>query len=96
MKQALIVIDIQKDYFEGGAMPLPQAQETLKNILGLRAKFLSKDKPVIYIKQASEEELGFLVKNTQGADFHPELLPMKNRKEYVVNKTTPNSFYNTA
>jgi nicotinamidase-related amidase len=63
--------------------------------LKIKQSFINANQPVIYIKQASSPELGFLVKDTKGADFHPEILPFTQTNEYVVDKTTPNSFYDT-
>ena len=40
MKEALLIIDVQNDYFEGGKMELQNPSEALKNIKRLLAKFL--------------------------------------------------------
>lgn len=95
MKQALVIIDVQKDYFENGKMELPHSNKILKNILEIRKSFLAKAEPVIYIKQGSNEELGFLIKDTEGAEFHEEIFPKGENNEYIVDKTTPNSFHQT-
>lgn len=95
MKQALIIVDAQKDYFENGNMELPHANKTLEKILQIRKSFIEKSSPIIYIKQGSTEELGFLVEGTEGAEFHEAIPPLTTDNEYIVNKTTPDSFYET-
>ena len=50
MKQGLLVIDVQNDYFAGGKMVLKGADEALRNINLLEAQFSAAKLPIIYIQ----------------------------------------------
>ncbi|WP_242590293.1 hypothetical protein IGL98_001109 [Enterococcus sp. DIV0840] len=49
MKQALLIIDVQNDYFKGGKMELYLPTEALKIIQRLEAYFIEQKLPIIYI-----------------------------------------------
>ena len=51
MKKALLVIDMQKDYFEGGRFPLWNVDNTLENVVDAMKKAESANIPVILIKE---------------------------------------------
>lgn len=75
-KPALIVIDIQNDYFPGGKFPLWNADATLANIEIAIAKAREKDIPIIFIQHiadANADTAPFFNSGTQGADIHPRL-----------------------
>ncbi len=93
MNDALIIVDIQMDYFAGGAMVLPKSERALKNAEVLVNAYRKHKKTIIYIAQQSPEQLGFLVSNTPGAEIHPVLTP--HADEVVINKNTPNAFFKT-
>lgn len=50
MKQALIIIDVQNDYFSEGKMELYQPQLALEKILKVREYFRNQQLPVYYIQ----------------------------------------------
>ncbi|WP_280517410.1 cysteine hydrolase family protein [Snodgrassella alvi] len=60
MKQALIIIDVQNDYFSEGKMELYQPQLALKKILKVREYFRNQQLPVYYIQH---------INNKPGATF---------------------------
>ena len=94
MKEALVIIDVQNDYFEGGKMELKNPSEALKNIKRLLAKFRDEKKEIIFIQHiAVREDAGFFLKNTHGAEIHEEITPLISEKTVV--KNYPNSFFNT-
>jgi nicotinamidase-related amidase len=91
---ALLIIDIQNDYFEGGTNPLSgslQASLNAKKILdGFRAKHM----PVIHIQHISTRPGStFFLPGTFGADIHLHVQPWDNEK--VIEKHFPNSFRET-
>ena len=55
MKQGLLVIDVQNDYFTGGKMTLAGADEALIKINALEAQFLAAKLPIIYIQHIKYE-----------------------------------------
>ena len=94
MKEALIIIDVQNDYFEGGKMELKNPLKALKNIKRLLRKFRNEKKEIIFIQHiAIREEAGFFLKDTYGAEIHEAVTPSASEK--IVVKNYPNSFFNT-
>lgn len=94
MKQGLLVIDVQNDYFAGGKMALAGADEVLLKINALEERFLAEKLPIIYIqhiKYASGAD--FFEVGTVGADLHPQL--KHDASSITVEKQFPNSFQGT-
>ena len=91
---ALLVIDIQNDYFPGGRMELSGAlQAALQAATVLRA-FRGGRLPVIHIAHESVREgAKFFLPGTQGQRIHDLVLPLEG--ETVVIKNHPNSFLQT-
>ncbi len=50
LKQALLVIDIQNDYFKAGKMELVAPGKALKQINRLETHFSERNEPIIYIQ----------------------------------------------
>lgn len=69
-KPALIVIDVQSDYFEGGAYPLWNTEQTLaateKAIHAARAKGI----PVVLVQHTGEASSPFFRPDTRGSRIH--------------------------
>lgn len=94
MKTALLIVDVQNDYFKGGAMPLDDAFEACKNIRFILERFRDKNLPVIYIRHLSSRPgATFFIPGTSGSEIHPLLQPLP--EEVVVEKHYPNSFRQT-
>lgn len=74
--KALIVIDVQNDYFPGGKLPLWNADETLSHIVNAIADAGKRGIPVILVKHAADQAkgAGFFIPGTTGADIHPDIL----------------------
>ena len=94
MTQALLLIDIQNDYFPGGAMELegsaPAAAQAGKLLQAFRQKELS----VIHIQHISTRPgATFFLPNTAGVQIHESVAP--NSGEAVFQKHYPNSFRET-
>ncbi|WP_211327021.1 cysteine hydrolase family protein [Chitinophaga flava] len=91
-KKALIIIDVQNDYFKGGKMELYRPDAAADNIKRILEKCRKEGIPVVYIQHAAAD--GFLVANTTGAEIHPSVLPLPGEK--IITKHYPNSFRETA
>ena len=76
-KQALIVIDIQNDYFTGGKYPLFEPEVTVgKNLKAISAA-KEKNVPIIHIQHLVSPDLGeglFFYDGTEGAEIHKDIM----------------------
>ncbi len=91
--KALLIIDVQNDYFPGGSFELNRAEETMKVIQGLIQQFRAVQLPIIYVQHLGSSTSTFLGEGTQGAMIHPDIQPLE--KDTVVVKHHPNSFKQT-
>lgn len=94
MKKALLIIDIQNDYFENGNMQLVNSEEASENAKMILEKFRSDKLPVIHIQHvAARADATFFVKGTQGVEIHENVKPQIGEK--IIQKGFPNSFRET-
>lgn len=94
MKKALIIIDMQNDYFKNGTMELNGIDEVLSQTNKL-IKYAREQEYKIYFVQhfALKENATFFVPNTQGVKLHKDL---DIQNEMIIEKNYPNSFSNTS
>ena len=92
MKKALLIIDVQNDYFPNGKCPLYKPEAALNTIKDLLKKFRKQNLPVIYIRHESLQGT-FFNPNTDGVQIHHDIKPLDT--ETVIVKHEPNSFYET-
>jgi len=91
---ALLIIDVQNDYFTGGKMALPAAEAASQNISAILKGFREKKLPVIHIQHESVKEGStFFLPNTDGQKIHDSVAPLDN--EIIISKNFPNSFLQT-
>lgn len=91
---ALILIDIQNDYFEGGANSLVGSTDASLNAQMILTRYRNKNLPIIHIKHLSTRPGStFFIPNTKGAEIHQNVTPIPGEK--VVIKNYPNSFRDT-
>ena len=94
MTTALLLIDIQNDYFPGGKMALERMDEAAATARGLLDAFRTRGLPVIHIRHLSARPgATFFVPGTPGADINPLVSPEAG--ERVIDKNFPNSFRGT-
>jgi nicotinamidase-related amidase len=94
MTTALLIIDIQNDYFPGGAMELAGSPEAAARAAGLLAAFRRRALPVVHIQHlAVRPGSSFFLPGTPGADIHPAAAPLPG--EPVFQKHFPNAFRET-
>ncbi|WP_195935872.1 cysteine hydrolase family protein [Lactococcus lactis] len=95
MKQALLIIDIQNDYFEGGKNELYEPEKALLKVNQLEEKFLSEQKNIIYIQHIKDQiNADFFEVGTIGSELHPNLKVQED--SIIIEKHFPNSFLNTS
>ncbi len=93
-KQALIVVDIQNDYFPQGKWPLVGADAAADNAARLIKAFRDAGDSVVHIRhEFTSEEAPFFTPNSEGAKLHPKVL--NRTDEPVVLKHFVNSFRET-
>ena len=90
----LVIIDIQNDYFPGGAMELEGADAAGSHAGKTLAQFRDKGAPIIHVRHLSVRPgATFFLPNTRGAEIHAAVKPQGD--ETVIEKNFPNSFRNT-
>ncbi len=94
MKTALIIIDIQNDYFDKGTMPLVGSVNASNNAKLILERFRRDSLPIIHIQHiATRPTATFFQPNTTGAEIHDNVKPIGEEK--VIVKHYPNSFRET-
>lgn len=97
MQKALLVIDLQNDYFPAGRFPLWNAEATLATIEQAIRAAGSKGIPVIHIQHIADPKLGlapFFNAGTEGANIHPRILAAAPDAPIVV-KAYADGFHGT-
>jgi nicotinamidase-related amidase len=93
-KQALIVVDIQNDYFPQGKWPLAGADAAADNAARLLAAFRETGDSVVHIRhEFTSADAPFFTPGSDGAKLHPKVL--NRADEPVVLKHFVNSFRET-
>ncbi len=94
MGKALLIIDMQNDYFPGGKMALEGPEEAVKNTKLILDRFRKEVWPVFHIRHvAMRPEATYFFPGTAGAHIHPAVKPLKDEK--VFSKHFPNAFRDT-
>ncbi|WP_089321533.1 cysteine hydrolase family protein [Pontibacter ummariensis] len=94
MSKALIVIDIQNDYFENGAMELVGALQASENAKQLLTKFRNENLPIVHVQHIGmSPDATFFLPDTKGAEIHKNVKPEDGEK--LIVKYYPNSFKET-
>ncbi len=94
MKKALILIDIQNDYFDCGAYPLYDSNTVLKNSLELVKEEFQKGTLIIFVKHIGEKNSLFFRPQSEGVKVHKKLMDLDIDYK-IVEKKYADSFYNT-
>ncbi|HCX33365.1 MAG TPA: cysteine hydrolase [Rhodocyclaceae bacterium] len=94
MDNALLIVDIQNDYFPGGAMALEGAAEAAAAAARLLAGFRARGASVLHVRHLSlRPGAAFFLPGTFGAEIHESVRPSTG--EPVFEKHFPNSFRET-
>jgi Amidases related to nicotinamidase len=76
-KPALIIIDLQNDYFPGGAFPLANTDATLAAILDAIRLAKARNIPVVHVQHIADPAHGiapFFNEGTKGAEIQADVL----------------------
>lgn len=94
MSTALILIDIQNDYFPNGKMELSNPVTAAENAGKLLEWFRQKQGHIFHVQHISlQEGAGFFLPNTEGVKINESVLPLEH--ENIIIKHRPNSFFKT-
>jgi nicotinamidase-related amidase len=94
MKKALLLIDIQNDYFPGGRMELDRSAQASLQARELLTLFRDMDLPVFHVQHISNREgASFFLPGTTGVEIHENVRPLPG--ETLIQKNYPNSFRDT-
>ncbi len=95
MKQALILVDIQNDYFPKGSMELVQMNEAAQNASSVLKFFRNMQLPIFHVQHISMgASATFFKPDTEGVKTHNSVAPIQG--ETIIIKHFPNSFRETA
>lgn len=94
MSKALVLIDLQNDYFPGGRMELAGAQAAVEHAAGLLEAFRENGLPVLHIQHIAQRAgATFFLPGTPGAEIHADVQPAPG--ERVIVKHFPSAFRET-
>lgn len=94
MSTALIIVDIQNDYFPNGKMELSNPVKAADKAGQILEWFRQNNHPIFHIQHISNHEgASFFLPNTEGAKINERVLPLEH--ESIIIKHTPNSFFKT-
>lgn len=93
-KRALVVVDMQNDYFQGGKCELDGMEAAAENAVFLMEKFRAHGWPVVHVRhEFKDDEAPFFRPGSDGAGVHPSLKEVDG--EPVVIKHQINGFKDT-
>lgn len=94
MKHALILVDIQNDYFAEGNLELVNMERAADNAKKLLALFREARSPLLHIQHISTQPAAtYFQPNTVGVEINERVFPQSD--EIVIKKHFPNSFRDT-
>lgn len=94
MKTALVLVDIQNDYFPGGRMELSGINEASATAKELFFFFRKNNWPTVHFQHISTQKgATFFLPDTDGANIHESITPLD--QDTVIQKHYPNSFRET-
>jgi nicotinamidase-related amidase len=95
MPRALVIIDIQKDYFPGGRMELVGADAAAGRAAELLAAFRESGEPVFHVQHVWDEpDAPFFAPGSEGVEIHPSVAPEAG--EPLIVKEHANAFLETS
>jgi nicotinamidase-related amidase len=94
MARALVIVDIQNDYFPGGAYPLHEPEAAAAAARDVLDRFRGAGEPVFHVQHVSEaDDAAFMRPGTSGVEINDAVAPASG--EPVIQKGAPNAFLRT-
>ena len=94
MNTALLLLEIQNDYFPNGRIALEKSFDASSKAQIILNIFREKKLPIIHVQHVSTQpNASSLLPCTKGAEFHANVQPLKN--ETIIKKHYPNGFKDT-
>ena len=94
MNTALLLIDIQNDYFPGGAWELSHADEAAAQARLALGRFREQHRPVFHVRHINTRPgAAFFLPDTPGSEIHGAVKPLDG--EPVIIKHAPDAFFQT-
>lgn len=94
MKRALIVVDVQNEYFEGGALPITYPPKSFEQIKTAIAEAQKAGDFIIFVQHTSlKENAGAFVRGSHMWEFHDEIKAIKS--DLIIEKNHASSFVGT-
>lgn len=94
MKNALIVIDIQNDYFPGGSFPLEQPEIACEAAISAIEKARGEGWLIVGIQHVATADAPFFKPDTQGVNIHPDVVAALGDAPVIIKKEA-DSFFET-
>ena len=92
--RGLLIIDIQRDYFPGGAFPLVEPEAAAEAARRALDHFRANGEPIVHVRHIWDApDAAFFKKGTEGTEIHPLVAPEGD--EPVITKDEPNAFLGT-
>lgn len=94
MTRALVIVDIQNDYFPGGRNPLDGPEAAAGKAREVLDAFRASGEPLVHVKHVWDApDAAFMAPGTEGVEIHEAVRPADG--ETVIQKAHPNSFLET-
>lgn len=91
---ALLLIDLQNDYFEGGSVPLTGSAQAVAQAAALLGAARGAGTPIFHVQHLSVRPgATFFIPGTPGVEIHSTLTPVDG--ETLIQKNFPNAFRDT-
>ncbi|MBN8755460.1 MULTISPECIES: isochorismatase family protein [Variovorax] len=94
-RRALVVIDVQNEYFEGGGLPIeyPPVQDTLPNVTAAMDAARAAGTPVVVVRHHAPKGAPVFQADNHNGQLHPEVA--KRPHDHLVTKSLPSVFAGT-
>lgn len=95
MQTALLLIDLQNDYFPGGACELHEAEKAVSQAACILRFFRKHNRPVFHVQHINQsKDAAFFVPDTPGVQLHDSVAVQSG--ETLLTKHAPDSFFQTS